>query len=150
MVLACDIVICSEKAEFMPVFASRGHHGGRQVPQLALKTTFSWALWTWLYKKSLDAQTAYRIGLVAEVVPQDKLMSRATEMAETMCSYSQLSLRAVKERINYLIKSVYKDAIDYMGPVNAEIRSSADYREGARSFEEKRAPEFQHKTKGEK
>lgn len=148
MMLACDIVICSDNAEFMPIFVYRGHHGRGQVPQLALKTTLSWAMWTWLYKKSLDAETAYRIGLVAEVVPQDKLLSRATEIAQTMCSYSQISLRSVKERINYLIKSVYKDAIDYVGPITAQIRRSADYQEGARSFEEKRRPNYQHRTKG--
>ncbi len=149
LVLACDIVVCSDKAEFIPVFVALGHHGGGQMPQLAIKTTVSWALWTWLYKKSLDAETAYRIGLVAEVFPHDELMSRATEMAETMCSYSQISLRSVKERINYLMRSVYKDTMDYRGPVTAEIRRSADYREGARSFEEKRAPRFQQRIKNE-
>ncbi len=142
LVLACDIVICADNAEFRSIFVSRGHEGGGQMPQLAVKTTVSWALWTWLYKKSIDAETAYRIGLAAELAPRDKLMSRATEMAETMCGYSQVALMSVKERINYLIKTIYQDAMNYRGPVTKSIKSSKDYREGARSFAEKRPPKY--------
>ncbi|MDY6917556.1 MAG: enoyl-CoA hydratase-related protein [Chloroflexota bacterium] len=47
----------------------------------------------------IDAEQALQFGLVTEVVPVDKLMERATELAELICEHPQGSIRTDKESV---------------------------------------------------
>jgi len=47
----------------------------------------------------IDAQEALQYGLVTEVVPKDRLVQRATEVAEQICEFPQGSLRTDKESV---------------------------------------------------
>jgi len=49
--------------------------------------------------KRIDAQEAYRIGLVSEVMPLPQLMPRARELARSICELPQGSIRADKETV---------------------------------------------------
>ncbi len=47
--------------------------------------------------KIIDAQEAYRIGLINEIVSSSELMSKAKEWAENICRAAPLAVRAAKE-----------------------------------------------------
>ncbi len=47
----------------------------------------------------IDAQEAYRIGLVNEVVPSDQLLPEATNLAERFCRNAPLAVQAAKEAV---------------------------------------------------
>ena len=90
----------------------------------------------------IDASEAERIGLVNKVVPHDQLMAEAKDLAKRLANGPAMAIRGTKHAIN---KKVWNDlnlALD-MG-LALEERSSRhpDHNEAARSFVEKRPPEY--------
>jgi enoyl-CoA hydratase len=91
----------------------------------------------------VDAQDAYRIGLVNEVVPRSELLARAEKIL------AQIGANAPRA-IEYSIEAVYKgldgplaDGLALESALNAVCMASEDRKEGAAAFVEKRAPQFQ-------
>ena len=87
-----------------------------------------------------DAAEAHRIGLVNEVVAPADLLPRANALAQQLMENSPTSVRATKRLINGFIKDVLDRQIAAAVKDNAEIRTTADFREGITSFLEKRKP----------
>jgi E-phenylitaconyl-CoA hydratase len=80
----CDFSICSETATFFDPHANAGIVSALEpMGMLALGVPYGevmrWALLG--SEERISAQTALRIGIVTEVVPDDQLRSRATELA---------------------------------------------------------------------
>jgi methylglutaconyl-CoA hydratase len=87
-----------------------------------------------------DATEAHRYGLVNEIVPPEKLLARAIELAHQINENSPSSVRATKKLINSFIAPQLDDQIAAAIADNARIRTTADFREGISSFLEKRKP----------
>jgi methylglutaconyl-CoA hydratase len=87
-----------------------------------------------------SADEALRMGLINEVVPSEKLMARARELAATLMENSPSSLRATKKLLNDHARAELDAQIDAAVRENAAIRRTADFREGISSFLEKRKP----------
>jgi E-phenylitaconyl-CoA hydratase len=80
----CDFAICSETATFFDPHANAGIVSALEpMGMLALGVPYGevmrWALLG--SEERISAQTALRIGIVTEIVPDDQLRSRATELA---------------------------------------------------------------------
>jgi len=89
-----------------------------------------------------DAAEGRRLGLVNEVVEAAQLMSRARELAASLQENSPASMRATKALINGFIgKDLDRQFADSIAQ-NAEVRATADFREGVTSFLEKRKPKW--------
>ena len=86
------------------------------------------------------AEEAVRMGLVNEVVPAEKLMTRARELAALLMENSPLSLRLTKRLLNDHARAELDAQIEAAVRENAAIRTTADFREGITSFLEKRKP----------
>jgi enoyl-CoA hydratase/carnithine racemase len=98
----CDIRIAGEKAQFGETFVSVGlipGDGGAFV--LPRAVGFSKALELALTCRVIDAAEALRIGLVNEVVPQERLMDRSLEVAAEIARHPARILRLAK-RLFYL------------------------------------------------
>ena len=89
-----------------------------------------------------DAQEAAKIGLVNEIVPSDKLLQRARELAAQLMENSPLSLFNTKRLLNDHARAELDSQIEAAVRENAGIRESADFREGVESFLEKRKPKW--------
>ena len=89
-----------------------------------------------------DADEALRIGLVKEIVPQEKLMERARELAGQLLECSPMSLAYTKKLLADHGREELDAEIDAAIKGNAGIRSTADFREGISSFLEKRKPRW--------
>jgi methylglutaconyl-CoA hydratase len=89
-----------------------------------------------------DAAEGYRLGLVNEIVPPEKLMDRAQELAGLLLQNSPSSVRATKKLINSFISTQLDQQIAAAVEDNARIRTTADFREGVTSFLEKRKPRW--------
>lgn len=89
-----------------------------------------------------DAAEAHRFGLVNDVVPLERLIPRARELATQLMENSPASLRATKKLINGFIAEVLERQFNQAVEKNAGIRQTADFREGIASFLEKRKPKW--------
>jgi methylglutaconyl-CoA hydratase len=92
-----------------------------------------------------DAEEAYKLGLVTEIVQPEQLMPRALQLAAQLMENSPASLRTTKS----LLSSYTKDQLDRQLAnairENAGIRQTADFKEGITSFLEKRKPVWKEK-----
>jgi methylglutaconyl-CoA hydratase len=89
-----------------------------------------------------DAQEALRIGLINEIVPPEKLLDRARELAAQLMENSPASLAFTKRLLSEHAKAELDSQIDVAIRENAAIRATADFREGVTSFLEKRKPKW--------
>jgi len=87
--------------------------------------------------KFLSADEAYQWGLVTKVVPHEKLMEAAMELANEIAKMPPLSIKAVKEAVNRGMAGY-----EYASQVMANLRQTEDFKEGTRAFLEKREPVF--------
>jgi len=62
--------------------------------------------------KSIDAATAYRMGLVNEVVPDDQLIARATEIAEHISAFDANTLDWSKRAFRKMVNMSWEDSMD--------------------------------------
>ena len=88
--------------------------------------------------EQIDAAEALRIGLVNKVVPPDKLMDAAFDMAERIKRVSPLSASLTKQGVAHNHRGV--GDITFLNPALAEIEDSEDRQEAARAFFENREP----------
>ena len=95
--------------------------------------------------KMFDAAEAHRVGLVNEVVAAGQLLPRARDLATQLIENSPSSLRLTKKLINGYISESLDRQIEQAVRDNAEIRQTADFREGISSFLEKRRPRWSGK-----
>jgi methylglutaconyl-CoA hydratase len=86
------------------------------------------------------AEEAMRLGLLNEIVPAERLMTRARELAAVLMENSPSSLRATKKLLNDHARAELDVQIESAIRENAAVRSTADFREGISSFLEKRKP----------
>jgi enoyl-CoA hydratase len=88
----------------------------------------------------VGAQEALRIGLVDEVVPDDRLQERALEVARAMAGGAPASVKAHKQQLYASLRAdpheIYRENLDEF----ARRQGSEDFKEGVKSFLEKRAP----------
>jgi methylglutaconyl-CoA hydratase len=92
--------------------------------------------------RTIDAAEAYRLGLVTEIVPAEKLAARAREFAGILLSASPTSIERTKRLLMSYEEATLKAELELAIRENAAIRSTANFREGLSSFLEKRAPHW--------
>jgi methylglutaconyl-CoA hydratase len=88
----------------------------------------------------IDAEEAFRIGLVNEVVAPENLLARAQELAQTLAANSPASLLATKRLLRTFSHEELDRQVAAAVDENARIRTTHDFREGVASFLEKRKP----------
>jgi len=89
-----------------------------------------------------DAAEALKMGLINEIVPPEKLLDRARELAAQLEESSPLSLFCTKRLLTDHARAELDAQIEAVIRENAGIRESADFREGITSFLEKRKPKW--------
>ena len=95
-----------------------------------------------LVGERIDAEEAYRIGLVNKVVPGEELMPTAMKMAETICKRGPLAVRAAKEAIIKGMSMTLTDGLRLESFLSSYLMGTDDAKEGPMAFMEKRDPDF--------
>ena len=102
LALHCDIIIASEKAVFADTHARFDLHPGQGSSQL-LPRMIGWtnAKWMLLTSEQVNAEEAFRMGLVNKVVPADKLDDAAEEVAKKILNNTRNGVRTLKSLIDH-------------------------------------------------
>ena len=90
--------------------------------------------------KFLTAEEAYQWGIVNKVVPPEKVMDAALELANEIIKMPPLSIKAIKEAVNRGF-----EGYEYARQAIAYLSATEDAREGTQAFMEKREPQFKGK-----
>jgi methylglutaconyl-CoA hydratase len=90
----------------------------------------------------IDAAEAYRIGLITEIVPAERLMERAHELAAALLAASPTAIARTKKFLLDFDEAAIRSELEAAIDANATIRSTPDFHEGVAAFLEKRAPKW--------
>jgi methylglutaconyl-CoA hydratase len=90
----------------------------------------------------VGVEEALRMGLINEVVPADRLMTRARELAARIMENSPTSLVLTKRLLSEHARAELDQQIEAAVRENAAIRTTKNFREGITSFLEKRKPRW--------
>ncbi len=142
--LLCDVVVAADSAVFADTHVKLGigaGDGGQVIwPFLMGVNRAKYYLMT---GDRLDAAEAERLGLVNFVVPDDELMDRALEIADRLATGPSLAIAASKVPINNWLRTVSAQVLPLSLSMEGATMRSADAREAAQAFQEKREPDFQ-------
>ncbi|UCE98066.1 MAG: hypothetical protein JSV74_01700, partial [Dehalococcoidia bacterium] len=92
--------------------------------------------------KHITAQEAFRMGLINQVVPLEKLLATAMEWANSICQAAPLAVRAAKEAMIKGYDMSLEKGTQLVMSLWEDIQKSEDYAEGRRAFKERRAPNY--------
>jgi enoyl-CoA hydratase/carnithine racemase len=143
-VVEADIVVASETAFFQDSHVNVGMVGNRENLGFAVKAGMGAALYITLVGKDvrIDAQRAYELGLVQELVPAGRALPRALELAEIISRNSPAAMAKSMQAMWALTTSSYEAAIAYGWELLREQQQHPDAMEGPRAFAEKRPPSW--------
>lgn len=143
LALACDIRFCSTNAEFALQDAKWGFHacdGGLiRLPQIV---GMGHAMEIILSGERINADHAYRIGLVNRIHPQGELLERALDYGHMLASRAPLSHRFAKEVVRRSMGMHMEEALKWESRSFYDVGMTEDLKEGVTSFKEKRAANF--------
>ncbi len=144
--MGCDIRVAAENARFATPEVGLGLIPGWGGTQ-RLPRAIPWckAAELLLTGKPIDAQEAYRIGLVNKVVPMAQLLPAAMEYAQAICNNSPLAVRAAKQAMYRGCDMTLDDGLRLENSLNGWIMGTEDFKEGTTAFVEKRKPVFKVK-----
>jgi enoyl-CoA hydratase len=146
LALACDLRIASETASLGQPEINLGIiPGGGGTQRLTRLVGEGKAMELILTGDIIDAQTAFRLGLVNQVVPAADLLARTMELANRIAEKSPVALRLAKEAVKLASRSNLDEGLRREIDLFALCFSSEDKDEGVRAFLEKRKPVFKGK-----
>lgn len=143
LALCCDFRITSDAAKFgqaeVKLGIMPGGGGTARLPRLIGPGRAKEFLY---FGDFIDAQEAYRIGLVNKVVPPEGLMDEAMKWARELAERPPLSLKMIKDCVNIGMQMDLLSAIDYEAKCAKMLFTTEDSVEGTTAFVEKRKPNF--------
>ena len=141
--LAADIRIASEQARFLTAFAKVGYSGdfgGTWLLQRLVGPGRAKELY--LLGDAVDAQKALALGMVTKVVPHESLMQETMAMARQLAAGPTLAFARMKDNFVFGATSTFGDALTREAENMKFTGTTADHKEAALAFLEKREPQF--------
>ena len=143
MALACDIIIASTQAKMMLSEVKVGVLAtGGGIIRLPRRIPHGIAMELLYTGRPMDADEAYRVGLLSRVTEPEALMDSAREIADDIARSAPLSVQAVKSVLrdvqNLSVEDAYK--AQAKNAAHKRLLESEDFKEGPLAFSEKRDP----------
>jgi enoyl-CoA hydratase len=143
LALACSIRLCSDRAQFgapeVKLGIIPGDGGTQRLPRLV---GLGRAMEMVLTGDFIDAQEAYRIGLVNHVISNDELMEKAMDLAQKIAKRPPLAVRYAKEAVNRSQEGDTTSGYALESYLHALTCTTEDKKEGVKAFLEKRKGKF--------
>jgi enoyl-CoA hydratase/carnithine racemase len=137
-------VIASERAEFFDPHVSIGLVSGREMVRLARVLPLNVAMRIALTgrQERLAAQRAFELGMISEVVPHDRLLERAREIAGLVNRNAPLAVRGTRLAMRKGIDLPLHEAEILAEAFRERVLRTEDAKEGPRAFMEKRPADW--------
>ncbi len=146
LAMECDLRIASENARLgqpeVNIGFMSGYGGTQRLPRFIPQAMAAELL---LMGQRIDAQEAYRIGLVNKVVPLAQLMPTAKQWAEIICQAGPLGIRATKEAIMRGYNMTLEEGLRLERELAERVGKTEDFFEGTPAFLERRKPVYKAK-----
>lgn len=146
LALACDIRIAAENAMFalpeVKIGVIPGGGGTQRLPRIVGAGRAKELMYT---GDMIDAQEAYRIGLVNKVYPLATVMEEARKLAIKIAKQPRAGVAALKHCVNQGMNMDVKNGIAYEARSFEILFSTEDRAEGIKAFVEKRKPVYKNK-----
>jgi enoyl-CoA hydratase/carnithine racemase len=139
LLMGCDVVVASSEARFGLPEVKRALFAAGGGMFLANRIPLAVALEMTLTGDPIDADRAYSLGLVNQVVPPDQVLAAGIAMAERIAKNGPLALQATKELVRLAVSDAAA-AREKQAEWAPKVFGSEDSKEGATAFIEKRDP----------
>jgi len=145
LAMSCDMIFAADTAKFgqpeVKLGILPGAGGTQRLPRAVGKGK---AMDLCLTARLMDAAEAEKSGLVARVIPADKLVEEALAAAAAIASYSLPVVMMIKESINRAFESSLNEGLLFERRTFHSAFALADQKEGMAAFVEKRNAEFKN------
>lgn len=146
LAMACHVRVASEAARLgtpeVKLGIMCGYAGTQRLARLVGKGR---ALEILLTGEMVDAQEAFRIGLVNRVFAKEALLSEAEALLRKMLANGPVSLRFTLKAVRAGLEMPLAEGQDYEATLFGLICTTEDMKEGTKAFLEKRTAQFQGK-----
>lgn len=144
--LACDFIVAASDAKFLlPEVRIGSLPGGGGTQRLARSVSPGLAARLLYTGDSLDAATAFSLGLVTEIVDPEKLTDHVVALATRIAANAPLSLRALKQCLRVAANAPLDEALTVERELWRQLSTTDDRAEGRQAFREGRPPRFRGK-----
>jgi len=143
LALSCDMIIASETAKFGQPEINLGVIPGAGGTQRLTKAVGkAIAMEMVLNNRTLSAEEALNYGLVNRVVPVERCLDEALELAAEIAARAPLALQLGKEAVNHAFDSFLSEGLAGERRAFTFLFASDDQKEGMAAFIEKRKAEW--------
>ncbi|KUI27993.1 enoyl-CoA hydratase [Mycobacterium sp. IS-1742] len=146
LAMMCDILIAADGAKFgqpeIKLGVLPGMGGSQRLTRAIGKAK---AMDLILTGRTIGAEEAERSGLVSRVVPADKLLDEANQVAATIAGMSRNASRMAKEAVDRAFESTLTEGLLYERRLFHSAFATEDQKEGMAAFSEKRPANFTHR-----
>ena len=140
-----DMIFAADTARFgqpeIKLGVLPGAGGTKRLPRAVGKAK---AMDMCLTSRFMDAAEAERAGLVARVIPAEKLLEETLAAAETIAGFSLPVIMMIKESVNRAYESALQEGLLFERRTFHAAFALADQKEGMAAFVEKRKPQFKN------
>jgi 2-(1,2-epoxy-1,2-dihydrophenyl)acetyl-CoA isomerase len=143
LALACDLRVAGQSAKFSVAFIKIGLMPDAGVTFLLPRVVgLGKAMEMSMLGDALDADEAYRIGLVNKVVADDSLSEEARNLADRLAAMPTSALGRLKQSLYASFETDLETALEREAEGQTFCGSTQDHKEGVTAFFEKREPKF--------
>jgi enoyl-CoA hydratase len=141
--LSCDMIVASESAVFgqpeINIGVIPGAGGTQRLTRAVGKAI---AMEMILNDRRLNAQEAYRLGMVSRVVPVERYLEEALKLAAEIAARAPLAVRLAKKMVNETFERTLAEGLDEEKQEFYRLFDTQDQKEGMQAFVEKRQPQW--------
>ena len=143
MAMMCDMIFAADTARFgqpeVKIGTLPGAGGTQRLPRAVGKAK---AMDLCLTGRMMDAREAEQSGLVARIIPAERLLEETLAAAQTIAGYSLPVVMMIKESLNRAFESSLNEGLLFERRSFHAAFAMADQKEGMAAFAEKRKPAF--------
>jgi enoyl-CoA hydratase len=143
LMMSCDMAVASESARFgQPEINLGVIPGAGGTQRLTRAVGKALAMEVVLNNRMLTAEEALHYGLVNRVVPVERYLEEALDLAAEVAARAPLALRMGKEAVNHAFESTLSDGLADERRAFTLLFATQDQKEGMQAFIEKRDPQW--------